>query len=243
MTAIVSAVRHPAADPARIVACLTYHQSVPQQLRGVITDWGGVMTNPIIETVNAWLAAEGIDRESYVTVMRRWVSQAYTDGADANPIHALERGECTNAEFEQILASELSLIGGGRVPAAGLLQRMFAGTLLDESMLGLFRRLRADGVRTGLLSNSWGVAYPRELLGDLFDVVVISAEVGMRKPEPRIFRHAAQLLGLPPEACIFIDDIQANVTAAEQLGFTGVLHAAADGTAERVAELLAAQLG
>jgi putative hydrolase of the HAD superfamily len=116
---------------------------------------------------------------------------------------------------------------------------MFAGSTLDEAMLGLFRRLRAGGVPTGLLSNSWGVGYPRELLGDLFDAVVISAEVGMRKPEPRIFRHAAELLRLRPEDCIFIDDIQANVTAAEQLGFTGVLHSGADETAERIDELLA----
>lgn len=208
------------------------------ELLGVITDWGGVMTNPIIETVDAWLAAEGIERASYTTVMRRWVREAYTDGVVVNPIHALERGECSNAEFEHALASELVRLDGGPVRSAGLLARMFAGTQLDEAMLELFRTLRARGVPTGLLSNSWGFGYPSELFGDLFDAVVISAEVGMRKPEPRIFQHAAQLLGLPPDACIFIDDVQANVTAAEQLGFTGVLHTAADGTAERVAELL-----
>jgi putative hydrolase of the HAD superfamily len=226
----------------RIAAHLAYDRTVPG-LRGVITDWGGVMTNPIIDSVDAWLAAEGIERASYTTVMRRWVRQAYTDGPDINPIHALERGECSNAEFEQALASELVRMDGGPVLSAGLLERMFAGSRLDEAMLELFRTLRAGGVPTALLSNSWGFGYPRELFGDLFDAVVISAEVGMRKPEPRIFRHAAQLLGLPPEACIFIDDIEANITAAEELGFTGVLHTAADGTAERVAELLGAAPG
>jgi putative hydrolase of the HAD superfamily len=214
--------------------------TVPE-LRGVITDWGGVMTNPIIESVDAWLTADGIERSSYTTVMRRWVHQAYTDGADVNPIHALERGECSNAEFEQALARELVRRDGGVVHSTGLLERMFAGSRLDEAMLELFRTLRAAGVPTGLLSNSWGFGYPRALFADLFDAVVISAEVGMRKPEPRIFRYAAQLLGLPSTACIFIDDIQANVTAAEQLGFTGVLHTAAADTAERVAELLGPQ--
>jgi putative hydrolase of the HAD superfamily len=242
MTAILSAVRHSAVCPARIGACLAYHRTVPE-LRGVITDWGGVMTNPIIESVDAWLAADGIERASYTTVMRRWVRQAYTDGADVNPIHALERGECSNAEFEQALARELVRQDGGPVRSAGLLERMFAGSRLDEAMLALFRTLRAGGVPTGLLSNSWGFGYPHELIGDLFDAVVISAEVGMRKPEPRIFRHAAQKLGLAPEACIFIDDIQANITAAEQLGFTGVLHSTADQTATRVTELLGARLG
>ncbi len=213
------------------------------RLRGVITDWGGVLTNPIADTVQTWLAAEGIDRGSYVTIMRRWVRQAYADGGDVNPIHALERGECSNDEFERALASELVLATGGPVASLGLLERMFAGTRLDEAMLGLLRGLRAVGVPTGLLSNSWGVRYPRELFPELFDAVVISSEVGMRKPEPRIFWHAAQLLGLQPSECIFIDDIDANVVAAEQIGFTGVLHSAPEATSERLAELLGMTLG
>ena len=212
------------------------------ELRGVITDWGGVMTSPIADSVNAWLTADGIDRDSYIAVMRQWVKQAYSDGEDANPIHALERGEWTNDEFELALARELVLEDGGPVAGPGLLARMFAGQTLDEEMLALFRKLKGSGVPTGLLSNSWGGGYPTELFPDMFDAVVISGEVGMRKPEPRIFQHAAQLLGLAPEECVFIDDIQANITAAEQLGFTGVLHSAAADTARQVADLLAARL-
>ena len=201
------------------------------------------MTNPIADSVSAWLAAEGIDRASYTAIMRRWVLPAYADGADANPVHALERGECTNEEFERALAGELVLVTGGPVGAVGLLDRMFAGSRLDEAMNGLFRQLHAAGVPTGMLSNSWGGGYPRELFPELFDVVVISSEVGMRKPEPRIFQHAAGLLGLQPTECIFIDDIEANVAAAEQIGFTGVLHREPDDTTERVAELLGVRLG
>jgi epoxide hydrolase-like predicted phosphatase len=207
----------------------------------VITDWGGVMTNPIAETVNAWLAADRIDRASYVSVMRAWVSEAYTVEQGSNPIHALERGESAHTEFEVALASQLVAEDGGVVTGDGLLQRMFAGSALDEAMLDLFRRLHADGVPTGLLSNSWGPGgYPRDLFPDLFDVVVISSEVGMRKPEPRIFLHAADLLGLVPQECIFIDDIQANVIGAQELGFTAILHTTAEETAQRVAELLTA---
>jgi epoxide hydrolase-like predicted phosphatase len=213
------------------------------QLRGVITDWGGVMTNPIADSVNAWLTADGIDRASYVTVMRQWVKQAYTAGADRNPIHALERGECTNDEFEFALARELILEDGGPVAGPGLLARMFAGQTLDDAMLDLFRKLKAGGVPTGLLSNSWGGGYPRELFPDMFDAVVISGEVGMRKPEPGIFLHAAELLGLAPGECVFIDDIQANIAAAEQIGFTGVLHSEAYDTAQQVADLLGFPLG
>jgi putative hydrolase of the HAD superfamily len=198
------------------------------------------MTNPIAETVNIWLAADRIDRDSYVAVLRQWVRVAYGDDpAVTSPIHALERGECTIAEFEHVLAAELVLEDGGPVAGPGLLERMFAGSTLDETMLALFRRLRAAGVPTGLLSNSWGSGgYPRDLFPDLFDAVVISAEVGMRKPEPRIFRHAASELGLEPGECVFVDDILANITAAEAVGYTGVLHTDSAETAKRVAELL-----
>lgn len=221
-----------------ITGQLAYHQAVAE-LRGVITDWGGVLTSPISDTVNAWLEADGIDRASYVAVMRHWVQQAYSgDAAERNWIHALERGECTNAEFELALAGELIREDGGPVAGPGLLTRMFAGSVLDESMVALIRRLHADGVPTGLLSNSWGGGYPTELFTDMFDAVVISSQVGMRKPEPGIFLHAVQLLGLEPTQCVFVDDIEANITAAESLGFTGVLHTDSEVTADRIARLL-----
>jgi FMN phosphatase YigB (HAD superfamily) len=209
----------------------------------VITDWGGVMTNPLTETVNAWLEADGIDRLSYYTVMRQWIKQAYADEEDGTPMHRLERGECPIEEFELELASQLVTVEGGPVAGPGLLTRMFAGSKLDAAMLNLFRKLHSDGVPTGLLSNSWGADdYPRDLFPGMFDAVVISGEVGMRKPEPRIFLHAARMLNLRPAECIFIDDIQANVTAAEQAGFTGVLHSGAESTAERLGELLRVDL-
>ena len=200
------------------------------------------MTNPIAETVNAWLVADGIDRDRYFAVMRHWVSQAYDPQAAENPVHALERGEASRIEFEQVLASQLTLADGSPVAGEGLLARMWAATKLDDGMLEVFRTLHGLGVPTGLLSNSWGDGYPRELFADRFDVVVISSEVGMRKPEPRIFLHAAGLLGLETAECVFIDDIAANVTAAERLGFTGVLHTGTATTRQRLAELLAIEL-
>ncbi len=209
------------------------------QLRGVITDWGGVMTNPIAETVSAWLATERIDQASYAAVMRRWVTHAYDPDGQQNPIHALERGESSQAEFELALAAELVAEDGGPVASAGLLTRMFAESVLEEAMLDLIRQLRRAGIRTGMLSNSWGGDYPRQLFPELFDAVVISAEVGMRKPEQRIFLLAAERLGLTPAECVFIDDIEANITAAQQVGLTGVLHQDPRETARRVAELVA----
>jgi putative hydrolase of the HAD superfamily len=212
------------------------------QIRGVIIDWGGVVTNPILDTVDAWLRAEDINRDSYTTVMRAWVSDAYGDGAD-NPIHALERGECTNEEFERLLAEQLTHVDGRPVSADGLLTRMFAASALQEAMLDLIRAVRRAGLRTALLSNSWGNGdYPRHLFPELFDVVVISSEVGMRKPEERIFRHAASLLGLEPQECVFIDDVQANVVAGEAIGLVCLRHIEPGPTAAWLTELLGVPL-
>jgi putative hydrolase of the HAD superfamily len=210
-------------------------------VRAVIVDWGGVMTSPIIATMNAWMSAEQIDRDTYLTVMRRWVTQAYVEALDGNPIHALERGECTNEEFEQLLAAELRHVDGRPVAAEGLLRRMFAPGVVQGEMVDLIRSLRRAGLRTALLSNSWGTGaddYPRHLLRELFDVVVISAEVGMRKPEERIFRHTAALLGLDPAECVFIDDVEANVTAATAAGLVAWHHSESAATSARLVELL-----
>jgi putative hydrolase of the HAD superfamily len=213
----------------------------PRTIRGVIIDWGGVVTGPLPNTIDAWLQAEQIDRDSYTTVMRSWVSAAYGDGAD-NPVHALERGECTNEEFEAALAAQLTHVDGRPVVPDGLLARMFAAGTLENAMLDLIRALRQAGLRTALLSNSWGDDYRRDLFPELFDVVVISAEVGMRKPEERIFRHTAELLGLEPEECVFIDDVAANIAAAEAIGLIGVHHREPGPTALRLTELLGVAL-
>jgi putative hydrolase of the HAD superfamily len=213
-------------------------------LRGVITDWGGVLTSPIPDIVRSWLDADGIDHDSYAAVIRPWIRGAYAGAGDGNPVHALERGECTPEEFERLLASRIIRRDGGPVPAEGLLARMFAAALPSAAMHDLLRQLRGAGLRTGLLSNSWGAGdYPREEFPVLFDAVVISAEVGMRKPEERIYRHAADLIGLPPQECVFIDDIEANVAAAEAIGMTGVLHTEPGPTAARLAALLGLPLG
>jgi putative hydrolase of the HAD superfamily len=206
-------------------------------LRGVIIDWGGVLTNSIADTVGTWLETDRIDRDGYLAVMVPWLRQAY-DGQD-NPVHRLERGEGDPADFERELAARLVRTDGTPVPATGLLTRMFAGSLASPAMYDLMRALRRAGIRTCLLSNSWGNNdYPRDVFPELFDAWVISAEVGMRKPEERIFLHAAVKLGLPPTQCVFIDDIKANVEAATALGMAGVHHRDPLSTTARLAGLL-----
>jgi putative hydrolase of the HAD superfamily len=202
------------------------------------------MTTPIRETVQAWLDLEGIDRDTYAAVMRPWVVAAYDPAEDGNPIHALERGEMTSGEFERLLASMLVRRDGEQVLADGLLARMFAASRPCEPMYTAVMSLRAAGLRTCLLSNSWGSdGYPREVFVDMYHEVVISEEVGMRKPEERIFRHAADLLGLAPGECVFVDDIEANVRAAEAIGMCGVLHTEPEATVRQLEDLLGLPLG
>jgi len=213
------------------------------QFRGVITDWGGVLTTPILATVQAWIQADGIDWNSYRAVMRAWVTDAYDRSGGRNPIHALERGECSGAEFERMLAARLFRVDGGAVAAEGLLERMFAASMPVPAMYDTIRALRDAGFRTALLSNSWGAdEYPRADFPGLFDTVMISGEVGMRKPEEGIFLHAAQALGLPPRDCVFIDDIEANVAAAVACGMTGLHHTEAAATAAALQALLGVPL-
>ena len=214
--------------------------AAPANLRGLVIDWGGVLTNSILSTVQVWVETDQIDWGSYVACMRPWLTEAYGGpGVAANPVHALERGECTVPEFERMFAARLTRTDGSPVPAEGLLGRMFAATETVPAMYDLLRKARAAGVRTCLLSNSWGSEwYDRTDFPELFDSVVISCEVGMRKPEPEIFRHAAELIGLPPAACVFVDDVEANISAAEACGMTGVHHADPAVTTERVAKLL-----
>ena len=213
---------------------------VAQQVRAVIFDWGGVITNPILDTVAAWLEADRIDWESYAAAMRPWVQRAYGPEDGASPIHALERGEVSDEEFESTLASLLVGIDGAPVVAEGLLKRMFAASVLQEEMLDLIRELRQRGIRTSLLSNSWGArdGYPRHLFNELFDDVVISGEVGMRKPEERIFQLALTRLGLSAAECVFVDDVEGNIVAAQALGLLALHHKEPALTRSALLELL-----
>jgi putative hydrolase of the HAD superfamily len=211
-------------------------------VRGLIFDWGGVLTTPLSDAITAWIEADGIDADGYREVMREWLAAAYTLDGEANPVHGLEDGSLEPAEFERRLAARLRTRAGAAVVAEGLLTRMFLAFEPVPPMYEVLRRARAAGVRTCLLSNSWGNSYPRESFPELFDGVVISSEVGLRKPDPAIYRHALGLLGLRPEECVFVDDIKRNVRAAADLGITGVHHVDAEQTVVRLEELLGVSL-
>jgi HAD superfamily hydrolase (TIGR01509 family) len=162
--------------------------------------------------------------------------------AGTSPLHRLERGEISELEFERELAAELA-VRGAFVAPEGLLARLLAGlTELDPRMLDLLRRARTAGLRVALLSNSWGDHYPEQLWQGLFDAIVISGRVGMRKPEPEIFHYAARQLELPVQHCVMVDDLPHNVTAAVGVGMVGVLHRGYDETVGELEALFGVNL-
>ncbi|MEU6722150.1 HAD family phosphatase [Nonomuraea wenchangensis] len=205
---------------------------------GVLIDWGGVLTTSLADSIAKWIEADRIDGEHYRSVMREMIDHAYSEGAGENAVHALERGELDGSAFERDLAARLLTLDGVPPVADGLLERMFAGFERVEAMHDMLRDVRAQGVRTCLVSNSWSHTYQRDGWDDIFDAVVISGEVGMRKPEPRIYHHALTLIGLPGAECVFIDDIEANITAARALGMAGIHHRDPDTTIAELESLL-----
>jgi len=190
-------------------------------MQGLIVDWGGVLTMPIHVATGIWLKATGVDREHYGAVLRRWVAP---DSDESSPIHRLERGELRVEEFEHLLSAALALEGSA-VEARGLVGKMLADlAVYEDSMTSLVTRAHAAGIRTGLLSNSWGNDYDRTGWHEMFDAVVISGEVGMRKPEREIFDLVLSQIGLPAAECVFVDDMEHNIVAAQRAGLVGIVH-------------------
>ncbi|TDO47676.1 putative hydrolase of the HAD superfamily/hydrolase [Kribbella sp. VKM Ac-2571] len=209
--------------------------------RGLLVDWGGVLTSGLEPALRRWAELDDFDFDSYLEAVMKWLpSESVT--AELNPVHALERGQIAVPDFERKLASILLRRDGTPVPAEGLIERMFAHFEHQPAMSALVRRVNERGIRTALLSNSWGNTYPRDTWDGMFDDIVISGEVGLRKPEPEIFELAARRLGLEPAECVFVDDMQLNVDGARAVGMTAILHTEYDETRRALETLFGADL-
>jgi epoxide hydrolase-like predicted phosphatase len=202
---------------------------------GVVFDYGGVLTTPVRDSIDAWLAADGIDPASFSRTLKSWMSRNVSWNT---PIHRLEVGELSAEEFGRLLAAELTTVDGRSIDPSGVLDRLFAQMRPDPEMFALVEDLRELGLRVGLLSNSWGNTYPRERIEALFDPVVISGEVGLRKPQASIYEHTLGMLGLPPGRVLFVDDAEPNIVGARAVGMRALLHTHPRGTRAAVAALI-----
>lgn len=179
--------------------------------KGLLLDFGGVLTSSLNERMAEFCIEAGLPPSAVTDALRT---------EEGRRIIALaEAGLAPQRDLEVVLARHLGL------PDAGLLARLLVLTPRAE-MIDLVRQARAAGIPTGLLSNSLGSGghdvYAGYDLAEMFDVVVISHVVGLRKPERAIFELAAEKLGLEPRDCVFVDDTLVNVIAAREVGMAAV---------------------
>jgi putative hydrolase of the HAD superfamily len=194
--------------------------------RAVLFDFGGVLTTPVWDSFAAFCRTEGLDPDAIKNLFRN-------DPEALADLRGLETGTLTETDFEATFGKRLGLSNPD-----GLIDSMFAGMKPLEPMVEAVREIRASGLLTGLVSNSWSTAhYDRELLAGLFDAVVISAEVGLHKPQPEIYRLAAERLEVEPAECLFVDDLKENCEGAEAVGMTAVRHRTPEETIARLTEL------
>jgi putative hydrolase of the HAD superfamily len=187
-------------------------------VRAVISDFGGVLTSPLFESFAAWQRQSGLSFER--------LGQAMVDAAERSgihPLYELEKGTLTEAEFLRMLEAELD----PGASLSGMRDVYFEHLHPNPPMIELMRDLRGRGLRMALLTNNvrewepqWRAKLPE--IDEIFEVVVDSAFVGMRKPEPEIYELAVQRLGVEAGECAFVDDLQVNVDAARELGFHAV---------------------
>jgi putative hydrolase of the HAD superfamily len=201
-------------------------------VRGLLTDFGGVLTTNVFDSFRAFSVAEGLPPDT--------VKRTFRENPEAlAELRRLERGELAVAEFEQRFAPHL-----GIAEHAGLVERLFAGVGPDAPMVEAIRRAHDAGVKTAVISNSWGDAtYDSVDMTGLFDEIVISGEVGLHKPDAAIFELTCSRVGLEPRECVFVDDLRENCAGAEAVGMTAILHRGADSTIPELERLLGLELG
>jgi putative hydrolase of the HAD superfamily len=196
----------------------------------LIVDYGGVLTTPLQDAMVRFAEQTGIELQDLV----RAALGVYADVEDELVV-AFETGKISEEEFSDAFARRLSDATGVAIESKGLVRRIFAGIELEDAMVSAIETARTAGLKTGMLSNSWGMSlYPKELIERLFDAVVVSGEVGVRKPDPAIYELITQRLGVDAGRCVFVDDFPGHIDAAAHAGMTTVLHRS---PAETIAEL------
>jgi epoxide hydrolase-like predicted phosphatase len=196
----------------------------------LVVDFGGVLTTSIWPAFAAFCEKEGLEPET--------VRELFRGDAEAlKLLRGLETGELGDAEFETSFGALL-----GVAEPEGLIARMFADLQPEQAMVGAVHAAKAAGLKTGLISNSWGLGIYDRAPIEIFDVAVISGEVGLHKPQPEIYLLACERLGVEPAQAVFVDDLRENCDGAEAVGMTAVLHRDANETVAKLEELLEVEL-
>ncbi|MFN8159946.1 MAG: HAD family phosphatase [Solirubrobacterales bacterium] len=188
----------------------------------VVSDFGGVLTTPLVESFAAVQDSTGIPTAALGTAMAR-----IAEREGRHPLFELETGRVSEADFLATMAAELEPDLGHRPEMHRFSEIYFEALDPNPPMIELMRELRASGLRMALLTNNvreweplWRAMLP---VDEIFETVVDSAFVGCRKPDPEIYELTLERLGLEAGDCLFVDDIEVNCRAAQDLGM-GAVH-------------------
>lgn len=195
--------------------------TTPRVIDLVLFDFGGVFTESPFAAVESMAREMGVDTAQFSELM----FGAYHQDTD-HPWHQLERGEISfdEARARTIVLGERE---GLKVDPLDLLVRMASGNLMREPMVDLLKAVKQAGYATGIITNNvhefrdgWRSLMPVDVL---IDCVFDSSELGMRKPNPTIYRHALAAMGdIAPERAVFLDDVEQNVLSAQSVGIHGI---------------------
>ncbi|MGY0021491.1 HAD-IA family hydrolase [Streptomyces sp. YJ-C3] len=181
--------------------------------KGLILDFGGVLTTPLVPAALAFEKREGLPEGTLLNAL-------YLDEEMIRRTADLERGAITQTQWNTDAAERLG------VSAVNLMGRIFADLRPEPSVLSAAAAARRAGVKVAVLSNSVGTRpwdlYAGYELERRFDAVVISEDHGLRKPQPQIFELVLGMLELPADQCVFVDDTEQHLAPAAQLGLITV---------------------
>jgi putative hydrolase of the HAD superfamily len=204
-------------------------------IEAVVSDFGGVLTSPLIEGFARIQSDLGVTPEELGGALAR-----ASDADGRNPLFAVEVGAISAAEFIAKIERELTAALGRPVELHDFGERYMGALEPNEELFAFYRGLHAEGMRLALLTNNvreweplWRTMLP---LDEIFETIVDSGFVGVRKPDPAIYELVLERLGLPASACAFVDDVGVNIEAAQALGFATVRFR---DTAQAIAELRA----
>ena len=192
-----------------------------ERIEAIISDFGGVLTTPLIQSFMAFQDHTGISPEVLGKAMH---ASASDDGE--NPLFKLERGEITEAAFLERISDALEPLLGHRPEMHRFKEIYFQALNPNPPMIDLMAELKESGYRMAMLTNNvreWEPLWRSMLpVDEIFETVVDSGFVGCRKPESRIYAMTLERIGIAPDACLFVDDVEVNCEGARKAGINAV---------------------
>jgi len=191
------------------------------RVEAVISDFGGVLTTPLVQSFMAFQDETGISTEKLGQAM-----QDLTEAKGENPLFEMERGEITEVSFLEILSGALEPHLGHKPAMHRFKEIYFEALHPNGPMIDLMRELKDEGYRMAMLTNNvreWEPLWrPMLPVDEIFETVVDSGFVGCRKPESKIYEITLERVGIEPGACLFLDDIEVNCEGARKAGMQAV---------------------